>query len=93
MDGLLQLSLKQSVLDQKYLQVGDVRIGEVIQGTVKKLTETCLFVSMSRSVDGVIWPNHYADIPLKHPGKRFKAGGNIKCRVSKPNAAAYLAVK
>ena len=92
MDGILQLSLKKSVLDQKFLQVGDVQVGEVIQGTVKKLTETCLFVSMSRSVDGIIWPHHYADIILKHPAKRFKTGGNIKCRVSRSNAA-YLVVE
>ncbi|KAH8099388.1 nucleic acid-binding protein [Cristinia sonorae] len=81
LDGLLQLSLRQSVLEQKFLQVGEVQPGEVIRGTVKKLTDNALFVSISGNVDGVIWPNHYADIKLKHPQKRFKAGGTIKCRV------------
>ncbi|KAJ7107617.1 hypothetical protein C8R43DRAFT_199697 [Mycena crocata] len=80
-DGLLQLSMKSSVLDQKFLQVADVQVGEVIRGTIKKLTDSGLFVSMSGNVDGVVWPNHYADIALKHPAKRFKAGANIKCRV------------
>jgi rRNA biogenesis protein RRP5 len=80
-DGLLQLSMKSSVLDQKFLQVADVHVGEVIKGTIKKLTDSGLFVSMSGNVDGVVWPNHYADITLKHPAKRFKAGANIKCRV------------
>ncbi|KAJ7492804.1 hypothetical protein FB451DRAFT_1022365 [Mycena latifolia] len=80
-DGLLQLSMKSSVLDQKFLQVADVQVGEVIKGTIKKLTDSGLFVSMSGNVDGVVWPNHYADISLKHPAKRFKAGANIKCRV------------
>lgn len=80
-DGLLQLSMKPSVLDQKFLQVADVQVGEVIKGTIKKLTDSGLFVSMSGNVDGVIWPNHYADITLKHPAKRFKTGGNLKCRV------------
>lgn len=82
LDGLLQLTMKPSVLEQKFLQVGEVQVGEVIKGTVKKLTESALFVSISGNVDGVIWPNHYADIALKHPQKRFKAGGSIKCRVS-----------
>lgn len=81
-DGLLQLSMKPSVLEQKFLQVGEVKVGEVIKGTVKKLIDSALFVSISGNVDGVIWPNHYADIQLKHPQKRFKAGGSIKCRVS-----------
>ncbi|KAJ6604467.1 hypothetical protein DFH09DRAFT_1122792 [Mycena vulgaris] len=80
-DGLLQLSMKSSVLDQKFLQVADVQVGEIIKGTIKKLTDSGLFVSMSGNVDGVVWPNHYADISLKHPTKRFKAGANIKCRV------------
>ncbi|OSC99437.1 hypothetical protein PYCCODRAFT_1438226 [Trametes coccinea BRFM310] len=81
LDGFLQLSLKPSVLAQKFLQVADVQVGEVIKGSVKKLTDSALFVSISGNVDGVIWPNHYADITLKHPQKRFKPGGSIKCRV------------
>jgi hypothetical protein len=81
-DGLLQLSLRPSILEQQYLQVGDVQVGELIEGTIKKLTDSGLFVSISGNVDGVVWPNHYADIALKHPSKRFKPGANIKCRVS-----------
>ncbi|KAF9460156.1 hypothetical protein BDZ94DRAFT_1266781 [Collybia nuda] len=81
LDGLLQLSLKPSVLEQKYLQVGDVEVGQIIRGTIKKLTEAGLFITLSGSVDGVVWPNHYADIILKQPSKRFKAGAGIKCRV------------
>jgi len=80
-DGLLQLSLRPSVLQQNYLQVGDVHVGELIDGTIKKLTPSGLFVSISGNVDGVVWPNHYADIALKHPSKRFKPGASIKCRV------------
>ncbi|KAF9015563.1 U3 snoRNP-associated protein Rrp5 [Cyathus striatus] len=80
-DGLLQLSLKRSVLDQKFLQVADLSVGEVVKGTIKKLTDTNLFISLSGNVDGVIWPIHYADIMLKHPAKRFKLGSTIRCRV------------
>ncbi|KAF8973590.1 hypothetical protein BDZ97DRAFT_1751613 [Flammula alnicola] len=80
-DGLLQLSLKPSVIQQKYLQVSDVEVGEIVKGTIKKLTPTGLFVSLSGGIDGVVWPNHYADITLKHPAKRFKEGASIKCRV------------
>ena len=81
LDGILQLSLRPSILAQKFLQVADVQVGEVIKGTVKKLTDSALFVSISGNVDGVVWPNHYADIALKHPQKRFKPGSSIKCRV------------
>ena len=75
--------MKASTLGQKFLQVGEVRVGEVLKGTVKKLTDSALFVSISGNVDGVVWPNHYADIVLKHPQKRFKPGGSVKSRVSK----------
>ncbi|KAF8578416.1 U3 snoRNP-associated protein Rrp5 [Ramaria rubella] len=81
LDGILQLSLQSSVLEQKFLQVGDVEVGERLKATVKKLTSTGLFVSISGNVDGVIWPNHYADITLKQPQKRFKEGSTLKCRV------------
>lgn len=74
--------MKTSTLEQKFLQVGDVQVGEVIKGSVKKLTDSAMFVSISGNVDGVVWPNHYADIILKHPQKRFKPGASVKCRVS-----------
>jgi len=80
-DGYLQLSLRPSVLGKRFLQVSDVTVGEVVKGTIKKLTDSAMFVSLSGNVDGVIWPIHFADIPLKHPQKRFKPGGSIKCRV------------
>ncbi|KAJ3505470.1 hypothetical protein NLJ89_g7399 [Agrocybe chaxingu] len=80
-DGVLQLSLKASVVQQKYFQVADLAVGELVKGTIKKLTDTGLFVSLSGGLDGVVWLKHYADITLKHPSKRFKEGANIKCRV------------
>ncbi|CAK5279992.1 unnamed protein product, partial [Mycena citricolor] len=80
-DGLLQLSLKPSILEQRFLRVSDVQVGEVIKGTIKRLTDSGLFVLLSGNVDGVVWPNHFADIALKHPAKRFKPGASIKCRV------------
>jgi len=51
------------------------------QGTITKLTEKALFVDVHGSVQGVVFPMHYADIKLKHPEKRFKTGQSVKCRV------------
>ena len=82
LDAVLQLSLRESVLSQKFLRVEDVVIGEVIKGTVKKLTESALFIAINGNVDGMIWPMHYADIRLKHPERRFKPGTVVKARVS-----------
>ena len=63
------------------MQISDVEVGQIIKGTIKNLTNSGLFVAISSNIDGVIWPNHYADIALKHPERRFKPGARIKCRV------------
>ena len=42
------------------------------KGTIRKLADKGLFVNIHGSIDGVVWPLHYADIRLKHPEKRFK---------------------
>lgn len=81
LDAILQLSLRPSVLSQKFLRVDDVRVGEVVKGTVNKLTDSALFVSINGNVDGMVWPMHFADIRLKHPERRFKPGVAIKARV------------
>jgi len=82
LDGLLQLSLKPSVIDQRYLRPMDLAVGEIIKGTVKSLSELGLFVTIADGVDGVVWPLHYSDIKLKNPERKFKVGNPIKCRVS-----------
>ena len=80
-DGLLRLSMRPSILAQKFLQAVDLQVGELVKGTIKRLSDSGLVVNISGNLDGVVWPSHYADIALKHPSKRFKVGGKIKCRV------------
>ncbi|GAA5868775.1 hypothetical protein JCM3774_003888 [Rhodotorula dairenensis] len=80
-DNLVQLSLQPSVLEQAFLRVQDVQVGAEVKGTVKRLGDNALFISMGGNVDGVVWPLHYADIRLKHPEKKFKPGQAVKARV------------
>ncbi|QRV97230.1 rRNA biogenesis protein RRP5 [Ceratobasidium sp. AG-Ba] len=61
--------------------VGDVSVGETLKGTVTRLTGKGLVVALSDKVTGFVGPDHYADIKLKHPERKFKEGANIKCRV------------
>ncbi|OCF37082.1 rRNA biogenesis protein RRP5 [Kwoniella heveanensis CBS 569] len=81
LDGVLLLSFEQKVLDQLFMQVGELKIGQQLKGVVNRLTDKQLFVNISGSVDGLVWPSHYADIKLKHPEKRFKPGTSVKARV------------
>lgn len=80
-DGLLLLSFEQKVLDQVFMQVDELAVGQQLKGTIHRLSEKGLFVNIQGSVHGVVWPAHYADIKLKHPEKRFKVGGTVKARV------------
>lgn len=81
LDGILLLSFEQKVLDQVFMQVGELKVGQILKGTIRRLSDKGLFVNVQGSVDGVVWPLHYADIRLKHPEKRFKVGSTVKCRV------------
>jgi rRNA biogenesis protein RRP5 len=100
MDGVIMLSFEKRVLEQRFMQVSEIKVGEVMkvrravfalirfyltrfisQGTISRFTDKAIFINVSGSVDGVVWPLHYADIQLKHPEKRFKAGNTVKCRV------------
>lgn len=81
LDGVMLLSFEEKVLNQVFMQVGELSVGQVLKGTVRKLSDKGLFVNVQGNVDGVVWPLHYADIRLKHPEKRFKVGASVKARV------------
>lgn len=80
-DGLLQVSLQSSVLERRFMKVQDLRVGEKLDGTIQRLSDTALFVNIHGNVAGVVWPLHYSDLRLKHPERRFKPGGSVKTRV------------
>ncbi|KAG8709931.1 rRNA biogenesis protein rrp5 [Ceratobasidium sp. 395] len=81
LDGLVLLSLQPSVLELVYMRAGDVSVGEILKGTITKLKENGLLVAISDKVTGFVGPDHYADIKLKHPERKFKEGATVKCRV------------
>ncbi|OWT39295.1 rRNA biogenesis protein RRP5 [Cryptococcus neoformans Bt1] len=81
MDGVLLLSFEQSVLSQLFMQVSELKIGQQLKGTIRRLTDKMLFVNVHGNVDGIVHPTHYADIRLKHPQKRFKPEASVKARV------------
>lgn len=81
LDGLIQVSLQPSVIARKFMRVNDLHVGDELEGTVQRLSDSALFVNIGGNVAGVVWPVHYSDIKLKHPERRFKAGAAIKARV------------
>ncbi|PWY97552.1 nucleic acid-binding protein [Testicularia cyperi] len=81
-DRVLQLSLKPSVLSRKFMRVSEVQPGEVVTATIIKLgLPNVMFLQLNGNVDGVVFANHFADIKLSQPEKRFKPGLQVKARV------------
>jgi len=83
LDGILQLSLQPSVLNRKFMKVADLKIGDVIEdGVIQRLSAEAMFVNIHGNVAGIVWKSHFSDLKLKHPERKFKAGGKVKTRVS-----------
>ncbi|KAF6766586.1 hypothetical protein DFP72DRAFT_867062 [Ephemerocybe angulata] len=77
-----RIALKPSVFEQEFLQLTDFQVGEPVKATIKTVSEHCLSSSNClATLTAVVWPNHFADIKLKHPGRRFKPESTLKCKV------------
>ncbi|GFN83437.1 Rrp5-like protein [Plakobranchus ocellatus] len=83
MEALALVSLKQSVLDQKFLSVKDISVGEILEVFVQDVTSNGLVVKISKGIYSFIPCMHLADVPIKHPEKKFEADQKLKCRVLK----------
>ena len=80
-DRLLLLSLQPSVLARQFMRVSEVPVGEVVRGTVRRVTPQGIFVRLSGHVDGVVFPLHFSDARLQHPEKKYKPNLDVKARV------------
>ncbi|KAF9438080.1 rRNA biogenesis protein rrp5 [Entomortierella beljakovae] len=85
-DGLFQLSLRTSIIDQPFLRVQDVEVGSVIKGTVVKVADNGIFVELAKGIRGFVPLIHCVDSAVtsstkKHIDGKFKVGKTVKCRV------------
>jgi rRNA biogenesis protein RRP5 len=87
LDGIVQASMEQSVIDAKFFRYEDVQVGQVISDArVIRLDATTgnLLMSLSPSTDirARCLPSHFADVPkISNPEKRFKQNDKLKVRV------------
>ncbi|OCK79630.1 nucleic acid-binding protein [Lepidopterella palustris CBS 459.81] len=86
MDGLYLVSLEQSILDQQFLRIEDIRVGQVVYGTVEKLiithkAATALIINLAEGITGLVPEMHLADVHLQHPDRKFKEGQTVTARV------------
>ena len=86
MDGLYLVSLEPRVLDQPFLRIEDIQIGQIVKGRVDKLIVTKkgaagVLVHLADGITGLVPEMHMADVHLQHPDRKFKEGLSVTARV------------
>lgn len=81
MEGSALVTLKQSIIDQKFLTVDDISVGDIVEGSIREVFNNGVSIKLAKSINAFIPGVHLADVPIKHPEKKFEAGMNLKCRV------------
>lgn len=82
-DDVVLVSLKESVLQEKYLTVNDIHPGQIVECKVHQFHASGLIVMVGKDITGLVPRLHTADVPLKHIEKKFAIGDKLKCRVLK----------
>ena len=85
-DELYLVSLQEKVIKQAFLRVEDVKVGEVVKGTIENILigekgVKGLILELSDGVSGLVPYSHLSDIALQHPEKKFREGLTVKARV------------
>nr|XP_058962333.1 protein RRP5 homolog [Pocillopora verrucosa] len=81
LDGLVNLTMERSVIEQPFLSYRDIKPGELVKGKITSLEKFGMFVSLTDHIKGLCRTLHLADINLQHPEKKLKEGKTVKCRV------------
>lgn len=85
-DGMFHLSFEKHILEQPFLRIEDIPIGQVVNGEVEKLMVnqegvSGLLVKLAEGIVGFVPEMHLADVRLQHPEKKFREGLKVKARV------------
>ncbi|KAM0722465.1 hypothetical protein Q7P37_001906 [Cladosporium fusiforme] len=86
-DNVYYVSLKQSVLDQQFLRLEDLSLGETLKGTVERLIlggskgVTGILVKLTDNISGLVPEMHMSDVQLQHPERKYRENFPITVRV------------
>lgn len=86
MDNLFLASFQTSVIEQPFLYIEDVKIGQQTTGKVEKLIYrnsevSGILLSLAEGISGFVPRMHLSDAHLHNPEKKFKEGTIVKARV------------
>jgi rRNA biogenesis protein RRP5 len=86
LDGVYLISLEPSILEQPFLRIEDLIVGEVVKGKVEKIVINAsgvggILVNLAEGITGLVPVTHMSDVQLQHPEKKFKDGMTVTARV------------
>ncbi|TRY56198.1 hypothetical protein DNTS_002546 [Danionella cerebrum] len=74
-------TLRRSMIEAKFFSYQDVKVGQIIEGTITDLQKHAAYVWIADHITGNIPNIHMADVVLKNPEKALYKGLKVKCRV------------
>ena len=85
-DGQFNLSLEKKVIEQPFLRLEDIQVGQLVKGSVEKLLIKAdgmvgLLVNLADGISALVPEMHLADVKLQHPERKFKEGLQVSARV------------
>ncbi|KAJ1654320.1 rRNA biogenesis protein rrp5, partial [Dispira simplex] len=80
-DGHVTLSLRQSVLEEKYMTVQDVSVGDLVAAKVIAINPSNVIVALSSFLTARIPLHLLTDTPVLDVAQRFPLGTRLTCRV------------
>ncbi|KAA6408620.1 MAG: nucleic acid-binding [Lasallia pustulata] len=85
-DGLFLASLEQKIINEPFLRIEDVQIGQIVKGKIEKLVVNAtgvggVLVNIAAGITGLVPEIHLADIHLQHPEKKFREGLSVTARI------------
>ncbi|GBG61584.1 hypothetical protein CBR_g22381 [Chara braunii] len=81
MDGIVNASMKKSVVEKNLMMYSEVRPGMVIQGTVVAVEYFGVLLELSQHVRAICPSEHLSEVRLSRPSAKFKVGMKMTCRV------------
>jgi len=85
-DGLFLVSLEKHILDQPFLRIEDVPVGNIVKGKVEQVIINergigGILVNLADGISGLAPTMHMSDVPLQHPERKFREGLSVTARV------------
>jgi rRNA biogenesis protein RRP5 len=81
LDGLANVTLKKSQIEEPLMRYEDIKVGEVVNGTISHVHKRGMEIKITKSIKAFCPLSHLADVIPSDPESRFKVGAQVSCRV------------